>query len=147
MNCNETLFDVITAIEAYDFSGVSSTRTMNVHTKHVSESELGLDTSTKLSVPMKVKSCSPSEKETLEIPGDSYEVTVSWQVKYVDNSTYTVLESMKEYPKHLILRTYNGKGYFIRCEELGYGFSYSEKEGELDCELSIHNKNGIQRIL
>lgn len=147
MNCNETLFDVITAIEAYDFSGVSSTRTMNVHTKHVSESELGLDTSTKLSVPMKVKSCSPSEKESLEIPGDSYEVTVSWQVKYVDNSTYTVLESMKEYPKHLILRTYNRKRYFIRCEEHGYGFSYSEKDGELDCELSIHNKNGIQRIL
>lgn len=147
MNCNETLFDVITAIEAYDFSGVSSTRTMNVHTKHVSESDLGLDTSTKLSVPMKVKSCSPSEKESLEIPGDSYEVTVSWQVKYVDNSTYTVLESMKEYPKHLILRTYDGKGYFVRCEECGYGFSYSEKEGELDCELSIHNKNGIQRIL
>ena len=147
MNCNETLFDVITDIEAYDFSGVSSTRTMNVHTKHVSESELGLDTSTKLSVPMKVKSCSPSEKESLEIPGDSYEVTVSWQVKSVDNSTYTVLESMKEYPKHLILRTYYGKGYFIRCEENGYGFSYSEKDGELDCELSIHNKNGIQRIL
>lgn len=147
MNCNETLFDVITAIEAYDFSGVSSTRTMNVHTKHVSESELGLDTSTKLSVPMKVKSCSPSEKESLEIPGDSYEVTVSWKVKYVDNSTYTVLESMKECPKHLILRTYYGKGYFIRCEEHGYGFSYSEKDGELDCELSIHNKNGIQRIL
>lgn len=147
MNCNETLFDVITAIEAYDFSGVSSTRTMNVHTKHVSESELGLVASTKLSVPMKVKSCSPSEKESLEIPGDSYEVTVSWQVKYVDNSTYTVLESMKEYPKHLILKTYNGKGYFIRCEEHGYGFSYSEKDGELDCELSIHNKNGIQRIL
>lgn len=147
MNCNETLFDVIAAIEAYDFSGVSSTRTMNVHTKHVSESELGLDTSTKLSVPMKVKSCSPSEKESLEIPGDSYEVTVSWQVKYVDNSTYTVLESMKVYPKHLILRTYSGKGYFIRCEEHGYKFTYSEKDGELDCELFIHNKNGIQRIL
>lgn len=147
MNCNETLFDVITAIEAYDFSGVSSTRTMNVHTKHVSESELGLNSSTKLSVPMKAKSCSPSEKESLEIPGDSYEVTVSWQVKQVDNSTYTVLESLKEYPKHLILRTYNGGGYFVRCEEHGYKFSYTEKDGELDCELTIHNKSGIQRIL
>lgn len=147
MNCNETLFDVITAIEAYDFSGVSSTRTMNVHTKHVSESDLGLDVSTKLSVPMKSKSCSPSEKESLEIPGESYEVTVSWQIKQVDNSTYTVLESLKEYPKHLIIRTYNGKGYFIRCEEHGYRFSYTEKDGELDCKLSIHNKNGIQRIL
>ena len=147
MNCNETLFDVITAIEAYDFSGVSSMRTMNVHTKHVSESELGLDASTRLSIPMKAKSCLPDEKESLEMPGDSYEVTVGWKVKMVDNSTYTVLESLKKGYKHLILRAYNGKGYFIRCEENGYRFSYSEKEGELDCELSIHNKNGIQRII
>ena len=147
MNCNETLFDVITAIEAYDFSGVSFTRTMNIHIKHVNESELQLDVSTKQSVPMKAKSCSPSEKESMEMSGDSYEVTVSWQVKQVDNHTYTTLESLKEYPKHLILRTYNGGGYFIRCEEHGYKFTYSEKDGELDCELSIHNKNGIQRIL
>ena len=95
---------------------------------------------------MKPKSCSPGEKESLEIPGESYEVTVSWQVKHVDNVTYTVLESLKEYPKHLILRTYNQRGYFIRCEEYGYKFSYTEKDGEIDCELTIHNKNGIQRI-
>lgn len=147
MNCNETLFDIITAIEAYDFSGVSSTRTMSVHTKHVSEGELGLDGSSKISVPMKAKSCSPVEKESFGIPGDSYEVTVSWQVKQVDNGAYTVLETLKEYPKHLILRTYDGGGYFIRCEEHGYRFSYMEKDGELDCELSVHNRNGIQRIL
>ena len=68
MNCNETLFDVITAIEAYDFSGVSSTRTMNVHVKYVSESELEEIKTGKLSVPMKPRSCKPSEKENLEIP-------------------------------------------------------------------------------
>lgn len=147
MNCNETLFDIITAIEAYDFSGMSSVRTMNVHTKFVFENEIGLDISTKLSVPMKAKSCSPNENESLGLPGESYEVTVNWQVRQVDNITYTALESLKNNPKHLILRTYNGKGFFIRCEENGYKFSYSEKNGELDCELSIYNKNGIQRIL
>lgn len=147
MNCNETLFDVIVAIEAYDFSGVSSTRTMNVHTKHVSESELGLSASDKLSVPMKPKSCSYSEKENVEIPGESYEVTVSWQVQKIDNSTYQVLEELNEHPKHLILRTYGGGGYFIRCEENGYDFAYTEKDGELECELTFHNRNGMQRIL
>ena len=147
MNCNEALFDVNTSIEAYDFSGVSTTRTMNVHTKNVSESELGLASLNKMDVPMKPKSCSYSEKSSVEIPGDSYEVTVSWEVRQADKSTYAVLESLKEYPKHLILRAYNGGGYFIRCEENGYKFTYTEKDGELDCELSIHNKNGIQRIL
>lgn len=147
MNCNETLFDLITAIEAYDFSGVSSTRTMSVHTKHASESDLNIDTSTKDSVPMKPKSCKLSEKENLEIPGESYEVTVSWQIQKVGNDTYKVLEELKEYPKHLILRTYDKGGYFIRCEEHGYNFSYVEKDGVIECELTFHNKNGVQRML
>lgn len=147
MNCNETLFDVITAIEAYPFNGVSMTRTMNVHAKHVSEEELGLDDSGKTSVPMKPKSCNLSEKESLEISGESYEVTVSWNIQKVNGDTYTVLESLKEFPKHLIIRTYGGGGYFIRCEEHGYNFSYTEKDGELECEMTFHNKNGIQRLL
>lgn len=147
MNCKETLFDVIASIEAYPFSGVSATRTMNFHAKHVEESGLGLETSAKLDVPMKPKTCKPSEKESLNLPGESYEVTVSWQVQRVDKDTYTVMEELKEYPKHLILRTYNDNGYFIRCEEHGYSFSYTEKDGLLECELSLHNRNGIQRIL
>ena len=147
MNCNEALFDVITSIEAYDFSGVSMMRTMNVHTKNVSESELGLASSTKMDVPMKSKSCSYSEKSSVEIPGDSYEVTVTWEVRQADKSVYTILESLKKYPKHLILRTYGGGGYFIRCEEEGYEFSYIEKDGLIECEATFHNKNGIQRIL
>ena len=147
MNCNETLFDVITSIEAYDFNGESMMRTMNVHAKNVSENELGLASSSKMDVPMKPKSCSYSEKSSVEIPGDSYEVTVSWEVRQADKSTYAVLESLKEYPKHLILRTYGSGGYFIRCEEEGYDFSYVEKEGLIECEATFHNKNGIQRIL
>ena len=147
MNCNETLFDVITSIEAYDFSGVSTTRTMNVHTKDVSENELGLTSLAKTDVPMKPKSCSYSEKSSLEIPGDSYQVTVSWEVRQVDKSTYSFLESLREYPKHLILSTYGGGRYFIRCEEEGYVFSYIEKDGVIECEATFHNKNGIQRIL
>ena len=147
MNCNETLFDVITSIEAYDFNGESMMRTMNVHAKNVSESELGLVSLNKMDVPMKPKSCSYSEKSSVEIPGDSYEVTVSWEVRQADKSTYAVLESLKEYPKHLILRTYGSGRYFIRCEEEGYEFSYVEKEGLIECEATFHNKNGIQRIL
>lgn len=147
MNCNENLFDVITSIEAYSFSGVSSTRTMEIHGKHVNEQELGLSDSGRTDVPLKPKSCEPVEKPMMEIPGDSYEVTVTWMINQVDISTYKVLEELKEYPKHLILRTYNNQGYFIRCEENGYEFSYQEKNGEMECEVSIHNKNGIQRLL
>lgn len=147
MTCNETLFDVITSIEAYPFDGVSSTRTMTEHNKFVNEDELALDKSSMQSVPMKPKSCSPDEKPGLEISGDSYEVTVSWNILFMDNDTYRVLKYLHDNPNHLILRTYSGKGYFIRCEEEAYSFSYMEKKGLMECELKIHNKSGIQRIL
>ena len=147
MTCNETIFDTVTSIEAYPFSGVSSTRTMNVHIKCVSEDDLDVGTSDMISVPMKPKTCNVSEKESLDIPGESYEVTVSWQIQNVGNDTYKVLEELKEYPKHLILRTYSGKGYFVRSEEHSYNFSYIEKEGLIDCEISVHNRSGLQRIL
>ena len=147
MNCNETLFEMVTAIEAYPFSGVSSTRTMSILGKHVDEEELGLDKSAKTEVPMKQKSCSINEKYSVDIPGDSYEVNVSWEMRIVGKDTYKVLESMKEYPKHLILRTYGGNGYFIRCEENAYEFSYIEKDGVISCEATLHNSSGLQRIV
>ena len=147
MNCNETIFDLVTSIEAYPFSGVSSIGTMSVHKKSVSESDLGLEGLEMIRVPMKSKSCSPSEDNSVEIPGDSYEVTVSWQILHVDKGVYQVLERLKEQPNHLIFRTYGNKGYFVRCEEEGYLFSYHESGGMIECELKVHNKNGIQRIL
>lgn len=147
MNCNESLFDVITSIEAYPFSGVSTTDTMSIHTKRVNEQDLQLDKPYMFLVPMKAKTCKPAEKENLDSPGESYEVTVSWQIQRIYNDIYFALEALKEYPKHLILRTYGGGGYFIRCEENGYRFSYMEKDGIIECELSIHNKNGIQRLV
>ncbi len=147
MNCKETLFDYITSIEAYPFSGVSDTMTMCIHQKHVKEEELGLDTSQKTVVPMKPKSGSFSEKTNIETAGQSYTVTVSWQIRFVGNDTYKVLEDLNEYPKHLILRTYGEGGYFIRCEENGYSFSYQENDGVMDCELTLHNGSGAQRII
>lgn len=147
MYCDELLFDVITSIEAYPFGGVSATRTMSVYGKNVSEEGLGLDGSSRIDVPLKPKTCNPEEKASLSVAGESYDVTVSWKIFFVGNDTYKVMDSLHEYPNHLILRTYSGRGYFIRCEEEGYRFSYVEKDGMLDCELKIHNKNGIQRIL
>lgn len=147
MSCKETLFDVITSIEAYPFSGSSNVGDMNVHTKRVSESALNLPVSEKKDVPMKPKSCSVSDNPSLSIPGDSYEVTINWQVQNCDENAYNVLEFLHENYNHLIIRTYGEGKSFVRCEENGYEFNYSEKDGVIDCELVIHNKNGVQRII
>ena len=146
MNCKETLMDVVTAIEAYPFSGVSSIRTMNIHRKHVDENGLGLDVSGMKEVPFKPKSCSVSENDSMDISGDSHEVTVSWETRQVDRNTYEVLEFLKETSNHLILRAYGKNGYFIRCEENGYEFSYIEKDGVIKCKAVFHNCSGVQRI-
>lgn len=147
MNCKETIFDIVTSIEAYPFSGVSSIGTMSVHSKNVTESELGLEGSGMIPVPMKPKSCSLSEDSSVEMSGDSYEVTVNWQIRQVDKGVYQTLEKLKEHPNHLIFRTYGNNGYFVRCEEEGYLFSYHESEGMIECKLKMHNRNGFQRIL
>ena len=147
MNCKETILDLVTSIEAYPFSGVSFIGTMSVHTKSVSEADLGLREMEMFRIPMKDKSCNLSENSSSEIPGDSYEVTAAWQIRHVDEGVYQILERLKENPNHLIFRTYGGNGYFVRCEEEGYSFSYTESGGLIECELKIHNRNGMQRIL
>ena len=147
MNCNETLLDVITSIEAYPFSVDSNIKDMSVHSKRVSETELSSLSSMKMIVPMKPKSCTYSEKSSLSLPGDSYEVTVNWQVQKCNESEYEILESLYNNPNHLIIRAYGGGALFVRCEEHGYNFTYSEKDGLIDCELTIHNKSGIQRVI
>ena len=146
MNCKETLLDIITSIEAYPFNGQSSMHTMNMHTKRVRLDELDLNLSEKIIVPMKPKTCKLNDKDNLSAPGCSYEVTVTWQIQSLTNEGYSILESLKENHNHLIIRTYGDSSFFIRCEELGYRFSYIENEGVIDCELTIHNKNGAQRI-
>ena len=146
MNCKETLFDVITSIDAYPFSGESNIGDMNIHAKRVSESSLGLSDSDKINVPIKPKSCSVTEKASSAIPGELYEVTVSWQVQHYDESVSKTLETLHKNYNHLILRTYGEGWYFVRCEEFAYDFTYSEKDGLIECELVIQNKNGVQRI-
>lgn len=147
MICNETLFEVITGIEAYASNDESDSWTMSLNRKNVSEDSLGLSGLHKMDVPLKAKSCSFSEKENIDIAGESYEVTLNWQIQSADNSTYGVLDNLKEMRNHLILRTYGECSYFIRSEEEGYRFSYMEKEGLIECELIIHNRSGVQRII
>ena len=147
MNCNKTLFDVITSIEAYPFHGVSMLHTMNEHAKCVSKDTLGITWSEKIEIPMKPKSAKVSEKENMGVYGESYEVSLSWQIQHRSNDVYEVLKQVKENCNHLIINDYSEFSSFVRCEEHGYNFSYIEKDGLIECELIINNRNGVQLIL
>ena len=147
MTCNETLFDVITSIEAYSFHGESTIHTMSEYSKSIRKDTLGITLDDKIEIPMKPKSAKVSETENMGVYGESYEVSLSWQVQHLNEDTYKVLKRIKENYNHLIISDYSGSSLFVRCEEYGYNFSYIEKDGLIECELTINNRNGAQRIL
>lgn len=147
MNCKETLFELITSIEAYPFSAVTFSRPLNDDRKYIFPSDFILDKSRIVQIPIKKKSAELSEKKAFASPGNSYEVTLTWQIRDVSTDTYLILNTLSKETNHLVLHNYGLTSYLVRGDEYGYRFSFSEKDGELDCELVITNIAGAQRIL
>lgn len=146
MNCKETLFELITSIEAYPFSAISFSVPFENDRKYISKSDFTVDKSKSVQVPIKAKSGKFTEKTSIALPGKSHEITVTWQVKDVSQEDYDTLHAMVENANHLIISTYAQADYLLRTNEFGYRFTYNTKEGELDCELVITNIAGAQRI-
>lgn len=146
MNCKETLFELITSIEAYPVSAITFSVPFENDRKCISQSDFTADKSKSVQVPMKAKSGEFTEKTSVALPGKSHEVTVTWQVKDVSQEDYDILDAMNKNVNHLIIKTYAQTDYLLRTNEFGYRFTYNIKGGELDCELVITNIAGAQRI-
>lgn len=146
MNCKERNFELITSISAFTDAEVSFSVPMNEHRKHLSKSELQFS-GNGLSIPMEPKSASVKEASKEELPGTSYTVTVKWEVKELDEAAYAALERLRNGFFHLIINTFGDNSMLVHSNEDGYLFTYEENGGTLECELSILNINGVQRIL
>lgn len=146
MNCKETLFELITAIEAYPLSAITFSTPFSDLKKCVSKTDFTVDRSKSIQIPIKNKTGEFSEKTSIALPGKSHEVTVTWQVRDVNEETYAIFHLLEIGANHLIIKTYAGTDYLLRSDEFGYRFTYDEKDGELDCELVITNISGAQRI-
>lgn len=146
MTCKETLFELITAIEACPLPAITFSSSYNDGKKWIAPTDFTVDRAKVLQIPMKTKTGELSEKSSFSLSGMSYEVTITWQARDVNKETYTLLDALRN-ANHLIIKTYAQTDYLIQADEFGYRFTYEEKEGELDCKLNIRNLMGAKRII
>lgn len=145
-NCNENYYELIGSIVAFPDSAATFSRPFNMERKSDAPSFSVTDRQKK-TIPMKPRSGEVKETFSRSVAGESYEVTVTWEVEQVDGEVYALLESLKEEANHLIVKTFPDNGLFVRAVPEGYSFEYAENDGTLSCELVIRNMTGAQRML
>lgn len=146
MNCSENYYELIGSIEAYPDDAVTFSRPFNLEKKS-DKPDFTVSGDRKISIEMKPKSGSLKESAETSVAGDSYEVTVSWEVERVTRETYAQLDSLKNSTNHLIVRTFCDGEMFVRAVSDGYEFQYEEGDGLISCTLTIRNVTGAQRVV
>lgn len=146
MNCSENYYELIGRIEAYPDDAVTFSRPFNLEKKS-DKPDFTVSGDRKISIEMKPKSGSLKESAETSVAGDSYEVTVSWEVERVTRETYAQLDSLKNKTNHLIVRTFGDGEMFVRSVSDGYEFQYEEGDGVISCTLTIRNLTGAQRVV
>lgn len=144
-NCNENYYELIGSIVAFPDSSATFLRPFNMEKKSDAPSYTVTDAQKKL-IPMKPKSGELRETFSRSVAGESYEVSVTWEIELVDKDVYILLERLKEEANHLIVKTFPDNELFVRAVPEGYSFQYEEGNGVLSCELSIKNMTGAQRM-
>jgi hypothetical protein len=146
MNCSENYYELIGSIEAYPDDAVTFSRPFNIEKKS-DKPDFSVSGDRQISIQMKPKSGSLKESAETSVAGDSYEVTVSWEVERVTQETYLQLETLKNSTNHLIVRTFGDGEMFVRAVSDGYEFQYEEGDGVISCTLTIRNVTGAQRVV
>lgn len=146
MNCSENYYELIGVIEAYPDDAITFGRPFNLEKKS-DKPDFSVSGDRKISIHMKPKSGSLKESTETGVAGDSYEVTVSWEIERVTRETYLQLETLKNTTNHLIVRTFGDGEMFVRAVSDGYEFQYEEGDGVISCTLTIRNVTGAQRVV
>lgn len=146
MNCNENYYELIGSIEACPDDAIIFNRPFNLEKKS-DKPNFSISDDRKISIEMKPKSGSLQESAETSVAGDSYEVTVSWEIERVTQATYLQLETLKNITNHLIVRTFGEGEMFVRAVSDGYEFQYEEGDGVISCTLTIRNVTGAQRMV
>lgn len=146
MNCSENYYELIGSIEAYPDDAVTFSRPFSIEKKS-DKPDFSVSGDRQISIQMKPKSGSLKESAETSVAGDSYEVTVSWEVERVTQETYLQLETLKNSTNHLIVRTFGDGEMFVRAVSDGYEFQYEEGDGVISCTLTIRNVTGAQRVV
>lgn len=147
MKCKEQSYDLIGEIWAYPESGIQFSQPFTQMKKYITAADYTPDESTRISIPMKKKSSSLKESPSTDVHGESYGITMTWQMSTVSPDTLQTMERLKYPNNHLIVNTFGNNLMLIRTTEDAYQFQYKEQDGTLFCELTIGNVCGVQRVL
>ncbi len=146
MDCKEHYYDLIGQISVYAGNAVSFSQPFNEMRKHLAPADYTL-TGLPL-MTLKIKRDTGKLKETLStsVNGESYEVTVTFEVEHVTAALYEKLDLLKKGFNHLILKSFPDNWMLVRSTEYAYRFEYKENDGNLQGEFTIQNLNGAQRV-
>lgn len=147
MECKERYYELIGEIVAYPDAAISFSRPFNEMKKYVSESDFSTTESQKIVLNIKPSSGKLKETPSVSVSGESYDVTVTFDIEKVTADVYDHLDALKKGINHLIIRTFPDNRMLVRSTEYAYSFEYKENDGNLQCEFSIQNICGAQRVL
>lgn len=147
MECKERYYELIGEIVAYPDTAISFTRPFSDPKKYISESDFSTTESQKTILPVKSGTGKLKETPSVGVNGESYEVTVTFDIEKVTADVYDKLDVLKKGINHLIIRTFPDNKMLVRSTEYAYYFQYKENDGNLQCEFSIQNLCGAQRVL
>ena len=147
MECKERYYELIGEIVAYPDTAVNFTHPFSDTRKYISENDYSTTKSKKIILYIKPSSGKLKETPSTKVSGESYEVTVTCDIERVTPEVYDNLDALKKGINHLIVRTFPDNKMLVRATEYAYSFEYKENDGNLQCEFTIQNFCGTQRVL
>ncbi len=146
MSCLEQNFAMIGTIEAFDLSALSEGVNLYLPNRTLSASPMKSGTSPTL-VPLHPGSAKLSENAVRSRAGDSYEVSLSWQVRTPSAADIAVLEAMKRGGKHLKITAFHDAVAYILADADHYQMDYQRNGEYIECSVKVCSMNGIQQMV
>lgn len=137
---------MIGTIEAFDLSALSEGVNLYLPNRTLSASPMKSGTSPTL-VPLHPGSAKLSENAVRSRAGDSYEVSLSWQVRTPSAADIAVLEAMKRGGKHLKITAFHDAVAYILADADHYQMDYQRNGEYIECSVKVCSMNGIQQMV
>lgn len=147
-NCDEQIWDDLSAIEVIPFGAATFTLPMQVDISVISEDLIDIDEERVLLVPTYPGTIKASESVKDNVSGRSRTVSVTFNPFHRSRDVMNFLDVLQHVPYHLRLTFWNGTKAVVRSTRDSYTFTHAHGEdGHEACSFNIHNTSGIQFIL
>lgn len=141
-------FSIAGIVSAYDLQDITFTHPLQLRKRYLKATgDFSIQQTAEGAIlPIhRSEGASIEEKHDTGTNGDTYKVTVSFEVFHPTEDDYEILKMLRR-PHHLMLSHMGDHLSVIRATEDGWHYQ-EEGEDVLKVRITIHNANGQQRIL